>query len=66
MIALVPSRHERFMRHLATACIGSISEIFDAESPYTQLRCCAQASSVAEVLRLLTVTGSMLREPKAA
>jgi len=53
-------------QHLATACIGSISEIFDAEPPYTPRGCCAQAWSVAEVLRLLTVTGSMLREHKAA
>jgi predicted glycogen debranching enzyme len=53
-------------QHLATACVGSISEIFDAEPPYTPRGCCAQAWSVAEVLRLLTVTGSMLREHKAA
>ena len=31
--------------------IGSISEIFDAEAPYTQRGCIAQAWSVAEVLR---------------
>jgi glycogen debranching enzyme len=54
------------LQHLANACIGSISEIFDAEPPYTLHGCCAQAWSVAEVLRLLTVTGSMLREHKAA
>ena len=53
-------------QHLATACIGNISEIFDAEPPYTPRGCCAQAWSVAEVLRLLTVTGAILREQKAA
>jgi predicted glycogen debranching enzyme len=33
------------------ACIGSISEIFDAEPPYTPRGCVAQAWSIAEVLR---------------
>jgi predicted glycogen debranching enzyme len=37
--------------HLSEACIGSISEIFDAESPYTPRGCIAQAWSVAEALR---------------
>ena len=37
--------------HLDEACVGSISEIFDAESPYTPRGCVAQAWSVAEVLR---------------
>ena len=35
------------------ACIGSISEIFDAEPPFTPRGCIAQAWSVAEVLRCL-------------
>jgi glycogen debranching enzyme len=39
--------------HLGEACIGSISEIFDAEPPYTPRGCVAQAWSVAEVLRIL-------------
>ena len=38
-------------RHLGEACVGSISEIFDAEAPYTPRGCIAQAWSVAEVLR---------------
>lgn len=42
------------------------TEILDAEPPYTPRGCCAQAWSVSEVLRLLTVIGSVLREPKAA
>jgi glycogen debranching enzyme len=44
-------------KHLMSACIGSISEIFDAEAPFTPRGCCAQAWSVAEVLRLITVLG---------
>jgi predicted glycogen debranching enzyme len=35
------------------ACAGSISEIFEAEPPYTPRGCFAQAWSVAEVLRAL-------------
>ncbi|MEX0717231.1 MAG: amylo-alpha-1,6-glucosidase [Planctomycetaceae bacterium] len=42
---------EGFDDHLGEACIGSISEIFDADAPYTPRGCCAQAWSVAEVLR---------------
>ena len=40
-----------FEPHLSEACIGSISEIFDAEAPYYPRGCIAQAWSVAEVLR---------------
>ncbi len=40
-----------FLPHLNAGCIGSISEIFDAEAPYAQRGCIAQAWSVAEVLR---------------
>ena len=40
-----------FRAHLGEACIGSISEIFDAEAPYSPRGCVAQAWSVAEVLR---------------
>ena len=42
---------EGFTDHLGEACIGSISEVFDAEAPYTPRGCIAQAWSVAEVLR---------------
>jgi predicted glycogen debranching enzyme len=42
---------EGFEPHLGEACIGSISEIFDAEEPYHPRGCAAQAWSVAEVLR---------------
>ena len=37
--------------HLADACIGQVSEIFDADPPHTPRGCIAQAWSVAEVLR---------------
>jgi predicted glycogen debranching enzyme len=40
-----------FDSHLNEAGIGTISEIFDAEPPYTPRGCIAQAWSVAEVLR---------------
>jgi predicted glycogen debranching enzyme len=39
------------VEHLSEACIGSVSEIFDAEAPYTARGCIAQAWSVAEMLR---------------
>jgi predicted glycogen debranching enzyme len=50
-----PSRARRFLegfeRHLGQACIGSVSEIFDADPPYTPRGCVAQAWGVAEALR---------------
>ena len=42
---------EQVIPHLGEACIGSISEIFDAEAPFSPRGCVAQAWSVAEVLR---------------
>ncbi|WP_437587978.1 amylo-alpha-1,6-glucosidase [Sorangium sp. So ce1000] len=42
---------EGFAPHLDEACAGSISEIFDAEPPFTPRGCVAQAWSVAEALR---------------
>jgi glycogen debranching enzyme len=45
-----------FELHLREACVGSISEIFDAEPPFTPRGCCAQAWSVAEVLRCFVKT----------
>jgi predicted glycogen debranching enzyme len=42
---------EGFAAHLDEACIGSVSEIFDAERPYMARGCIAQAWSVAELLR---------------
>jgi predicted glycogen debranching enzyme len=40
-----------FDGHLSDACIGTISEVFDASEPYAPRGCVAQAWSVAEVLR---------------
>ncbi|EDY19055.1 glycogen debranching enzyme [Chthoniobacter flavus Ellin428] len=45
------------LAHLSTACIGSMSEIFDAEEPFTPRGCIAQAWTVAEVLRCWVKTG---------
>jgi predicted glycogen debranching enzyme len=42
--------------HLGEACVGSISEIFDAEPPYKPRGCVAQAWGVAEVLRVWKAT----------
>ena len=47
---------EGFKPHLRTTCVGSVSEIFDAEPPFTPRGCCAQAWSVAEVLRSFVKT----------
>ena len=41
--------------HLADACLGTISEIFEAEPPYRPVGAPAQAWSVAEMLHLLRV-----------
>jgi predicted glycogen debranching enzyme len=41
-----------FVDHLDDACIGSVSEVFDAEPPFRPRGCIAQAWSVAEVLRV--------------
>jgi predicted glycogen debranching enzyme len=42
---------DAIMPQLNEACVGSISEIFDAEPPFTPRGCIAQAWSIAEVLR---------------
>ena len=44
--------------HLDQACMGSISEVFDAEAPFSPGGCIAQAWSVAEVLRAWVKTAS--------
>jgi predicted glycogen debranching enzyme len=41
-----------FLDHLDEAGVGTVSEIFDAEAPYTCRGCIAQAWGVAEVLRV--------------
>jgi len=47
-----------FAAHLDDAGIGTLSEVFDAEPPYTPRGCMAQAWSVAEVLRAWLKTES--------
>jgi predicted glycogen debranching enzyme len=44
------------LAHLRDAGVGQLSEIFDAEPPYTPRGCIAQAWTVAEVLRCLVKT----------
>ena len=41
-----------FFHHLNEAGVGTVSEIFDAEFPYTSRGCIAQAWGVAELLRV--------------
>jgi predicted glycogen debranching enzyme len=50
-LATARSFLQGFAAHLDQACIGSVSEIFDAEPPFTPRGCVAQAWSVAEMLR---------------
>jgi len=50
-----------FEAHLNEAGVGTLSEIFDAEQPYTPRGCIAQAWTVAEVLR-----GWLLTQPDTA
>ena len=47
---------EGLVPHLSAGGVGSLSEIFDAEAPFTPRGCIAQAWSVAEVLRCLMKT----------
>ena len=49
--------------HLSAACLGTVSEIFDADPPFAPRGCFAQAWSVAEVLRawLELTTGNISR-----
>jgi predicted glycogen debranching enzyme len=54
---------DAFPSHLGEACIGSISEVFDAEQPFIPRGCVAQAWSVAEVLRCSIKTAGPLMRP---
>jgi predicted glycogen debranching enzyme len=42
---------EPVAQHLKSACMGSLSEIFDGDAPHSARGCFAQAWSVAEILR---------------
>lgn len=45
-------------QHLRDAMVGQVSEIFDADAPFAPKGCAAQAWSVAELLRVLSVYSS--------
>jgi glycogen debranching enzyme len=51
--------------HLGQACVGSVSEIFDAEGPFLPRGCIAQAWGVAELLRVWRLTSEKPREEGA-
>ena len=55
-----------FDAHLAQDAVGSISEIFDAETPYSSRGCVAQAWSVAEVLRASVRVAESMQKGQAA
>ena len=62
-LKVYPGKHEEaakflagFGPHLGEAGLGSISEVFDAEPPFTPRGCVAQAWGVAEVLRSFVKT----------
>ena len=55
-LAATRSQLEGLIAHLGEACIGSISEVFDAIAPFTPRGCIAQAWGVAETLRALVIT----------
>lgn len=52
---------EDFKYHLNEACIGSVSEIFDADAPHHPRGCVAQAWGVAEILRVIKEYGLYAR-----
>jgi predicted glycogen debranching enzyme len=50
-----------FVPHLSESCIGTVSEIFDAEPAFSARGCVAQAWSVAELLRAWVATEGDVR-----
>ncbi|HEY0835068.1 MAG TPA: amylo-alpha-1,6-glucosidase [Azospirillum sp.] len=57
---------EGYLPHLNEAGVGTISEVFDAEPPFTPRGCIAQAWSVAEVVRCWAATEPGAGTAKAA
>ena len=55
--ALARTFLEPLRRHMVDAGVGSVSEIFDGDPPFTPRGCIAQAWSVAELLRTWQLTG---------
>jgi glycogen debranching enzyme len=51
-----------FIEHLNEGCVGSVSEIFDADAPHHFRGCAAQAWGVAEILRV-AVEHKLLTKP---
>lgn len=52
--AVIRKQLRPLIKHIdSAACLGSISEIFDGESPHEARGCISQAWSVAELLRVL-------------
>jgi predicted glycogen debranching enzyme len=51
---------EPFGDHLRDGCIGTLSEIFDADAPFTPRGAYAQAWTVAEVLRAWGLTANLV------
>jgi predicted glycogen debranching enzyme len=54
--ATARARLQGLVKHLGEAGLGSVSEVFDAEAPFTARGCIAQAWGVAELLRAWRVT----------
>jgi predicted glycogen debranching enzyme len=50
-----------FFNHLDEACVGSVSEIFDGEEPFSPRGCMAQAWGIGEIIRV-AVEHDLLRE----
>jgi len=57
---------EGFEAHLSEGGVGTLSEIFDADEPYTPRGCIAQAWTVAEVLRASLLIAASAAEPRPA
>jgi glycogen debranching enzyme len=56
---------EPMAHHLKTHGLGSASEIFDGDAPFTPRGCIAQAWSVAELLRAWTAIAGAASVPRA-
>ena len=54
---------KNFAPQLHEACVGQVSEIFDADAPHTARGCAAQAWSVAELLRATVECGLSAEVP---
>lgn len=55
-----------FLKHLDEEGIGTVSEIFDAEAPYTPRGCIAQAWGVGEILRVILERNLILLSSSAS